>query len=103
MPRALLLIFITATLGCSQKHAFDVSVRNDTSRPITVGFVKVGGPFEPDWASPEDLTELPPSGRPTDWGKVLPPGKTASVRVGGDFESGAAAFLRVYAGTYPLR
>ena len=99
-----LLIFSATFVGCSPatKASFDVSIRNRSSGPLTVGFVKRGSPFEQDWASPEELTNLPPSRQPSLWGFVVEQGKTAEVRVHGEFSGGASAYLRVYAGDHPL-
>lgn len=103
--RTLALFLLAALLtGCASptKYNFDVSLRNATSGPLTVDFVKKGPPNEPQWASPESYTALPPSRQPTEWGKVIAAGKTAEVHVTGEIYPGAPAYLRVYAGEHPL-
>jgi hypothetical protein len=91
-----ILMLACALTGCTTTQTFDVSVKNQTSRPITVGFVKEGPPLEAHWAAPEDYASLPPSRQPARWGQVVPDGKIVSIRVQGKFDRGAAAFLRVY-------
>src|SRR5256885_647147 len=70
-----ILLFACALTGCTTTQTFDVSVKNQTSRPVTVGFVKEGPPFEAHWASPEDYASLPPSRQPARWGQVIPEDK----------------------------
>jgi hypothetical protein len=90
-----------ALVGCAPKATFDVTIMNQTSGPVTVGLVKDGPPPEADWAAPEDqaLETRLEALRP--WGHVIPPGRTMdSSPVSGTFPRGAAAYLRVYAGTH---
>jgi hypothetical protein len=92
-------------VGCAQTHSYQVAVRNETADPITVGFAKQeGGPFEPHWASPEDIAIESPHDSQRGWDSVVvPPGKTGVAGpVEGKFDSTAKAFLRVYAGTGEL-
>ena len=103
--RSLTLLFIVSLItGCASptKYNFAVSLRNATAGPITVGFVKKGPPNEPQWASPESFTLLPPSRQPTEWGEVIVAGKIANVRLSGEVYPGTPAYLRVYAGEHPL-
>ena len=86
-------------VGCAPKATFDLSIANRTDRPVTVGIVKDGPPYERDLAGPEKwalespLESLPP------WGHVIPPGRTMdSSPITGTFPRGALAYLRVYAG-----
>jgi hypothetical protein len=94
--KPVLCLLIFALTGCTTTHNFDVAVKNDTSHPITVGFVKAGPPFEPHWAAPEDYAMLPPSRQPTHWGQVIPQGKIMQIRIAGKFDRGSAAYLRIY-------
>ena len=56
-------VFATLLLtGCARTEKFDVSVRNDTSSPLTLALTKDGPPFEHVWAGPEDLAEAAASG-----------------------------------------
>lgn len=103
--RSITFLFIAVLLtGCASptKYDFAVSLRNATAGPITVGFVKKGPPNEPQWASPESYTSLPPSRQPTEWGEVIAAGKFANVRVTGEIYPGVPAYLRVYAGEHPV-
>jgi hypothetical protein len=98
-----LLILAALLTGCgTTKTTFDVALKNATSRPLTVGFVKDGPPSGPEWASPESYALWPPSRQPTLWGSIIEPGRTANVRVTGEFAQGEAAYLRVYAGEHTL-
>jgi hypothetical protein len=104
MRLSLLLIFAALT-GCTSttNYSFDVNVTNKTSHPLTIGFTKTGPPFEPRWASPENLTEvLPRSRQPLTWGRLLGPGGTGQYHLSGEFERGAYAVLRVYSGDRPF-
>jgi hypothetical protein len=89
-------------LGCASDHSFDVSVKNATDRPLTIGFVKLGAQATEDWASPESFALLPPSRQPIHWGVVIDPHTIASRRVTGSFEPGTEAQLRVYGGAHEL-
>lgn len=98
-----LLILASLVVGCgTTKATFDVALKNATSRPLTVGFVKDGPPSDPEWASPESYALWPPSRQPSVWGAVIEQGKTANVRVTGEFGQGEGAYLRVYAGEHTL-
>jgi hypothetical protein len=113
MPtRALVLLVSVAVLlafiggGCSptQTRTFDVTVRNQTPGPLTLSLAKDGPPYEPAWATPEDVATESPKLR-EDWRrtqggmKAVPSGRVADVRgLTGKFESGTHAYLRVYAG-----
>jgi hypothetical protein len=96
------LLLLVALVGCATKQSFDVSVRNNTDQPLTVGFVKVGTPADPAWAPPESWYQLPPSRQPNTWGIVVDPGTTRGAHVEGEFDPGAAPFLRIYGGEHAL-
>ncbi len=103
--RSFILLFLAALMtGCvsPKKYNFAVSLRNATTGPLTVGFVKKDPPNETQWMSPESFTNWPPSRQPTDWGEVIAAGKVANFRVTGEVYPGATAFLRVYSGVHPL-
>ena len=98
------MVAALAAVGCAQTRTYDLAVRNDLDKPVTVCLTKAGGPAEPGWESPEELAgpdhpasdEQPP-------GVVVPPGKTASPgEMSGEFYGGGLAVLRVYAGTPSL-
>jgi hypothetical protein len=93
-----LLLF---SIGCAPKATFQLSITNQTDRPITIGIVKDGTPYERDLASPEQwaiesgLDSMPP------WGHVIPSGRTLdSPPITGAFPRGSAAYLRVYRGQH---
>jgi hypothetical protein len=91
--------------GCAQTRSYQVAVRNETAAPITVGFAKEeGGPYEPQWATPEEVAMEHPGDPEHGWDSVVvPPGKTgAAGPLQGKFDTTAKASLRVYAGTGEL-
>lgn len=98
---------VMALVGCAKSRSYQVAVRNDTSDPITVGFAKVdGGPFEPQWATPEELAIATPDpnapGQTWD-SVVVPPGKTGVAGpIKGKFDSAAKAMLRIYGSNGPI-
>ena len=101
----LLLAFAAALPGCAHTRSYQVAVRNETAEPITVGFAKEeGGPFEPAWATPEQVAIESPTYTERTWDSVVvPPGKTGVAGpLEGRFDSAARAFLRVYAATGAL-
>ena len=88
-------------IGCAPKASFELTILNKTDRPITVGLVKEGEPYERELAPPERLAiesgleSMPP------WGHVIPPGRTLdSPPITGTFPRGSAAYLRVYRGEF---
>lgn len=96
-----ILVLSALFVGCAPKATFDVSIANRTDRPVTVGLVKEGPPFERDWAGPEQLAIQSPLDSLPPWGHVIPPGKTMdSGAITGAFPAGTTAYLRVYRGQY---
>ena len=91
-------------VGCADTHTFQVAVRNETKQPLTVGLVKDGGKYEPQWQSPEQAVVRANSRDARAWDSVVvQPGETQSAGpVKGDFAGGALAVLRVYAGDLDL-
>jgi hypothetical protein len=98
LPAVLLLV------GCAETRSFQIAVRNETSQPLTVGLVKEGGKYEPQWQSPEQAAVRTDSRDERGWDSVVvPPGETRSAGpVKGDFSNMALATLRVYAGDLQL-
>ncbi len=91
-------------VGCQsyEKRRFDVVIKNNASKPITIGLSKRGGPPEEVWASPEELAVDPRSGD-TAWGTVVPPGKTAyPSNIVGHFTRNGVGYVRIYAGDLTL-
>lgn len=98
------LSLLLSVVGCGNKQTFQIAVHNDSARPLTVGVAKEGGPFEPQWASPEQVVVRTNGRNEGGWDSVVvPPGETRSAGpVTGDFSGGARATLRVYAGELKL-
>src|SRR2546423_15048783 len=80
--------------GGPKKYPFDVSLKNATDTPLTIGFIKRGLPMDPHWMSPEDWTNVAPSRQPEKWGLVLLPGETYAEQVTGEMSSGADPVVR---------
>ena len=97
-------LLLAVLTGCSTpaQYSFDVSVKNNTARPLTIGFTKNGPPAEPGWASPESETNLPPDRQHATWGNVVAPAKIASIHIDGKFYGGVYPFLRIYSGEHTL-
>lgn len=98
------LILVAAALfvgGCGTfTETYQISVKNDTTRPVVVWLTKDGPPPEPNWLSPEQLAATTHAGEERLAGVLLPPGKTATVGpVKGTFQKGTHAVLRVYEGS----
>ncbi|MDB5296447.1 MAG: hypothetical protein JWO31_2430 [Phycisphaerales bacterium] len=101
------LIAALAAAGCgagTRTDTFDIDIKNGTSGPVTLSLAKSGPPYEPTWATPEDLAIESPkireewAGNPSGMG-TIPPGKTASVKgLTGRFDGGSRGLLRAYAG-----
>jgi hypothetical protein len=101
-----LIAFALLSLACSdtRTRTFSLAIKNDSSRPITIGLTKNGPPFtEMEWYSPEDLAIARPQDTMMNWGTVVPPNKTAFIdNYKGEFLPQTSAILRVYAGDMPL-
>ena len=96
---AALLLFIS--INCAPKATFELSILNKTDRPVTVGMIKEGEPYDRSLASPEQLAIETSLDALAPWGHVIPPGQTLdSPPVTGSFPRGSAAVLRVYRGQF---
>jgi hypothetical protein len=96
LPLLLLLV-----VGCEsiETRSYDVSLKNDSSKPVTIWLTKNGPKFEEGWKSPEDLAIESPKMNEKIAGVVVQPGKTASTgNVTGHFVPHVDAVLRVYLG-----
>ncbi len=97
-----MLLLMTALVGCGTRtEIYSVSVRNDTSTPLTIGFTKKGEPFEEDWMQPEDIALDPQINAEThSWGILVPAGKTATTKhdMKATLGDEDIAYLRVYRG-----
>jgi len=96
------LPLLAMTVGCARTRMYDVTVRNGTHEPITLGLVKEGGPFERTWASPEQsaIRETQPSD--VYWAAIQPGERRGIGPVSGKFYRSAHAVLRVYEGNLNL-
>jgi hypothetical protein len=99
---ALPVLFLA--IGCAEKRTFQLAVRNETGRPLTVGVTKDGGSFERQWAAPEQAVLRTTGEDERAWDSVvIAPGQVGSAGpITGDFSGGAAAILRVYSGDLEL-
>jgi hypothetical protein len=83
-----------------QTRVFEISVKNETVRPISVGLVKNGAPNEEGWIAPHQVAMMAPQLTDRKWGLVIEPGQTKVIGPhNGKFEQGVQAILRIYAGT----
>jgi hypothetical protein len=92
-------LLIACGVGCESSRSYTVAVANRTDAAVTVVLTKDGGPFEPAWASPEDVAIA--GGKEVDAG-VIPAGKTGAVERTGKFAGDSRAVLRVYRGQISL-
>jgi hypothetical protein len=105
MKQVLVVVWMFLAVGCAPKgeiRTFDLEVTNGTSTPVTLGLAKVDGPMEVNWDSPEDRAMMDPWMTGKGWGNVLPPGRTASIAVKGEFFLNTRGFLRAYRGDLKL-
>ena len=100
MQKLLLALIVIVAGGCASTRSYQVMVQNRTPGPLTVGFVKDGPVFEERWASPEVLSNLPPSRMPAHWGMTIQRGETRALTIAGKFDPETHAFVRVYLGTH---
>lgn len=93
------------SVGCAtdHKYSFAVSLKNESHEPVTVWLTKNGPPEEPEWLSPEALSNSRAASIGAINGVVIPPGKTAEMPpLAGRFAPDTLAILRVYAGQLTL-
>jgi hypothetical protein len=96
---ALSLLFLIVGCESVQTRSYDVSLKNDSIKPVTIWLTKNGPEFEEGWKSPEDLAIESPRMNEKLAGVVVPPGKTAMTgNVTGHFAPHVDAILRVYLG-----
>jgi hypothetical protein len=97
-----LLLLLLCPIGCAsyETRTYDVTVKNDSSGPITIWLTKSGPPFEDGWLAPEDIAiQSPRQPVKVIGGVVVPQGKQADTGLRtGKFEPQAQAVLRVYTG-----
>jgi hypothetical protein len=99
----LVVLILCSAAGCSTTQSYDLAVRNETSRPLTIWLTKDGPEDEPAWRSPEDMAIDQPGGQggPIP-GVVIAAGKTAHTKIDGKFASNTRAILRFYRGQLHL-
>ena len=95
---ALLLLVV----GCARTETYQVRLTNKTTGPITFGVVKLGDPFERQWATPEDASFHGEKPSPEMWGRSDSGQTAVSQPITGKFSGNAAAYLRVYEGKLDL-
>src|SRR5271154_5621264 len=96
------IVLLWMSIGCASTPTFEVSVKNNTTEPLTIGLVKEGDPFERAWVSPEDAAIAQQEPDPSMWASI-PSGKTADTGlVSGKFNPSAQAILRIYEGKLTL-
>jgi hypothetical protein len=95
------LTLLLLVVGCSQTKSenFDLSVTNQTSKPITIWLCKSGPPYEDNWLSPEELVQNSPKLVTKPAGAYVPAGRTAHASLTGLFDPDSHAILRIYATT----
>ena len=97
-----LLLTLLLLPACTHydKRSFEISVKNETARPLSVGLVKDGPPTEEGWIAPHEVAIMAPQLTDHKWGLVINPGETKVMGPHtGNFGQGAHAILRIYAGT----
>ena len=93
------LLLLALMAGCTESRSYSILLKNDTPVPLTVWPVKAGGPFEANWASPEDLAIEAPRIPDVKMPPMVPAGRTLEAGpLKGKFDSRSAAVLRVYEG-----
>jgi hypothetical protein len=103
MIRTTALIGFAAALllvGCeaAKPNAYDVSVTNKISRPVTVWITRSNPPYEAGWAPPEEVVAETPGNRVIG-GVVVEPGVTVNAKISGKTTPDNPAMLRVYQAT----
>jgi len=97
-----LLLSLLLLPACTQydRRSFEISVKNETAGPLSVGLVKNGPPSEEGWIAPHEVAMMAPQLSDRKWGLVIKPGETKVLGpYTGKFEQGVQAILRIYAGT----
>jgi hypothetical protein len=102
--RTALFSLLALAVGCaSQTRSYDIMVRNNSTKPITLIGAKDGTPKEPVWTTPEDVMSASGSANASFGLGSVPPGKVATVtKLTGTFASGSNAYLRIYSGDLTL-
>lgn len=95
----ILMLMLVPACARYQKQSFEVAVRNETAKPISVGLVKNGPPLEEGWLAPHDVAIMMPQLTDRRWGLVIKPGERKVFGpYSGKFQPGVHAIFRVYGG-----
>ena len=102
--RILLTVTLAALLvGCAQRRTYQIQVRNELDRPVTLWLTKDGPPIEAGWKSPERIALERPSTDEPVADVLVPAGHSAETgRVSGRFDADTRAILRIYVGDLKL-
>jgi hypothetical protein len=95
-------VLLLMLVGCAgtETRTYDVTVKNDSSKPLIVWLTKNGPEYEEGWKAPEDLAIENPKNDPLGF-QLVPPGKTAYTGpIKGKFAPQTSAILRVYIGQH---
>ena len=99
-------LFLLASLlllpacASAEKRTCQITVKNETAHPLSLGLVKNGPPTEDGWIAPHEVAMMAPQLADRHWGWVLGPGETKTFGpYAGHFDPGTHAILRVYGGT----
>jgi hypothetical protein len=105
MLRTLTLLSVSLLLvlpGCgsgAKSKSYQVLVRNESPRSVTVWLTKAIPSDEPGWRTPEDVAIANMGSREPVGGVIIPPGKLGETgKVSGKFTEQDDAVLRVYIG-----
>ncbi len=92
-------ILATLICGCASRRTYDVTVRNDLDKAVTLWLTKDGPPSEEGWQAPEEFIFLKNIDEVASPCVIVPPGKTANTGpISGKFPKGTNGILRVYVG-----
>ena len=97
---ALLLLLLLPACAHVQTHSFEIAIKNETARPISLGLVKNGPPQEQGWIAPHEVAMMAPQLADRHWGWVVGPGESKTFGPhSGHFQAGTQPMLRIFAGT----
>ncbi len=102
-PLATVLLATILSVGCSdvETRSYQVLVKNESLRPVTVWLTKDGPVYESSWRSPEDLAIESRGAGEKIAGAVIAPGQRKGIGpIQGAFKPGTNAILRVYLGEH---
>jgi hypothetical protein len=102
-------LMLAFTVGCASRQSYEITLHNETTKPVTLWLTKDGGEIEEGWVSPEQLLASDHGDELTYDMQSVPPGKTGfTENISGHFEPAnhahppVHAVLRVYRGELSL-